>query len=159
MGKRKRAREDALKILYEMDMTGVSARDAIAAYHKVYGGFSGDTDFAESLVYGVENKRREIDDLIMRFSKHWRLDRMSPVDRSAMRIGVFELLYREDIPPKVSINEAIELGKKYGDTESGAFINGILDAVYGYLVQESGSAKDQAVKHEEGIPFATGQPS
>jgi len=111
MGKRKRAREDALKILYEMDMTGMSAEEAVEGYLEVHGSFSGEADYVYSIVLGVEGKREEIDDLIAKFSQHWRLDRMSPVDRSALRIGVFELLYRDDIPPKVSINEAIELGK------------------------------------------------
>ncbi len=159
MGKRKRAREDALKILYEMDMTGMSAEEAIAGFVNACGGFSGDADFAQSLVYGVETNREKIDDLIMKFSKHWRLDRMSPVDRSALRIGVFELLYREDIPPKVSINEAIELGKKFGDTDSGAFINGILDAVYVHLLQQGVLSKEENLDQKKGISVITGQPS
>lgn len=151
MGKRKRAREDALKILYEMDMTGISAREAIEAFIEVHRTFSGEEEFAKSLVFGVESKRKEIDELIGKFSQHWRLDRMSPVDRSALRIGVFELLYRDDIPPKVSINEAIEIGKKFGDTESGSFINGILDAIYGYLLKQGLIVENDAIDHDKRI--------
>jgi len=156
MGKRKRAREDALKILYEMDMTGMSAEEAVEGYLEVHGSFSGEADYVYSIVFGVEGKREEIDDLIAKFSQHWRLDRMSPVDRSALRIGVFELLYRDDIPPKVSINEAIELGKKYGDTESGAFINGILDAIYGYLLQKGIIVKEDTIDQDKGVSVLSG---
>ena len=73
-----------------------------------------------------------------------------------MRIGVFELLYRDDIPPKVSINEAIELGKKYGDTESGAFINGILDAIYCHLLEGGVLVKEDSVEHNKGITLIPG---
>ncbi len=156
MGKRKRAREDALMILYQMDMTGMSAEEAVEGFLKVHGKFSGDPGFARSIVFGVENNRDEIDNLIKKFSEHWRLDRMSPVDRSALRIGVFELLFREDIPPKVSINEAIELGKKYGDTESGSFINGIMDAIYGHLLEKGAIAKKDALEHDNGVSLVSG---
>ncbi len=75
------------------------------------------------------NGRSEIDSIIERFSSNWKISRMSCVDRNIMRLAVYELLYCEDIPPKVSINEAIDIGKKYGTEESGAFINGILDSI------------------------------
>ncbi len=156
MGKRKRAREDALKILYEMDMADMPAEDAIEAFIEVHGRFSGEEEFIKSLVFGVEKKKQEIDELIRRFSEHWRLDRMSPVDRSALRIGVFELLYRDDIPPRVSINEAIELGKKFGDTESGAFINGILDAIYSHLLKEGLIVDKDMVKQDKEVTLTPG---
>ena len=78
----------------------------------------------------------EIDTLIERFSKNWKIHRMSCVDRNVMRIAVYELLYCEDIPPKVSINEAVDVGKKFGTEESGAFINGIMDSIRDALVNE-----------------------
>lgn len=85
--------------------------------------------FFEKLVVGVVAERDEIDALIERYSSNWKISRMSCVDRNVMRIAVYELLYCSDIPAKVSINEAIDVGKKFGTVESGAFINGILDTI------------------------------
>jgi N utilization substance protein B len=81
------------------------------------------------LVNGVVALMPRIDPLIEQHSQHWKLDRMSCVDRNIMRIAVFEILSCEDIPPKVSINEAIDIAKKYGTEDSGAFINGIIDSI------------------------------
>jgi N utilization substance protein B len=81
------------------------------------------------LVQGVLRTKTELDALIERYSEHWSLGRMSGVDRNLMRIAVFELLCCRDIPAKVSINEAVDIGKKFGTEESGAFINGIVDGI------------------------------
>lgn len=89
--------------------------------------------FSRQLVLGVTENREELDRLIRGSSKHWRLERMSRVDRTILRLGVFEILFMKDIPPKVSIDEAVDLGKKYGTEDSGAFINGILDNIYNSL--------------------------
>lgn len=86
--------------------------------------------FSRQLVMGVWEQKEKLDELISNASKHWRLQRMSVVDRNVLRIAVYEVLFLKDIPPKVSIDEAVELGKKFGTDESGAFINGILDSVY-----------------------------
>ena len=88
------------------------------------------------LVNGVLETKGELDALIDRFSKNWDISRMSCVDRNVMRIAVFELRYCDDIPPKVSINEAVDVGKKFGTEESGAFINGIMDSIRGELEKE-----------------------
>jgi len=93
--------------------------------------------FSEELVLGVCGHLRELDSLIGKASKNWRLERIAKVDRSILRLAVYELLYRDDIPPKVSINEAVDLGKKFGTEESGAFINGILDKIYSTLKFDS----------------------
>ncbi|RLB93364.1 MAG: transcription antitermination factor NusB, partial [Deltaproteobacteria bacterium] len=82
------------------------------------------------LVQGVRRHLHQIDRIIERFSSNWKLSRMAAVDRNVLRLAVYELLCRPDIPSKVSINEAIDIGKKYGTEESGAFINGILDAIH-----------------------------
>ena len=92
--------------------------------------------FFLTLVTGVLETITEIDALIERFSKNWKIHRMSGVDRNVMRIAVYELLYCEDIPPKVSINEAVDVGKKFGTEESGAFINGIMDSIRDALDNE-----------------------
>jgi N utilization substance protein B len=86
-------------------------------------------DFANSLVKGTYENLARIDGLISKYAEHWEIKRMAVIDRNILRMGIFELLYMDDIPPKVSINEAIELAKKYGDIDSGKFVNGILDKV------------------------------
>jgi transcription antitermination factor NusB len=86
--------------------------------------------FVRDLFFGVVQHQKELDRVLTEASEHWRLDRMSRVDRNVMRLALFEMLYRDDIPPKVSINEAIDLGKHFGTDESGAFINGVLDRIH-----------------------------
>jgi len=86
-------------------------------------------EFALELARGVLDCQDLIDQRLVEVSEHWRLDRMSVVDRNILRLGTFELLFRADIPPKVSIDEAVELAKEYGDEKSGAFVNGILDVL------------------------------
>ena len=86
--------------------------------------------FTKDLVRGVCENRNHIDKLIKKASKNWRLERMSRVDRSILRLSIYEMLFMDDIPHKVSIDEAVELGKKFGTEESGAFINGVLDNIY-----------------------------
>lgn len=112
-----------------MDMTGADPQAAIAAYYDSFDAPTSVREFFEKLVLGVALHRKEIDRLIVAASQHWRLERMPVVDRNVLRIAVYEMLHCGDIPPKVSINEAIDLGKTYGSEESGAFINGILDHV------------------------------
>ena len=85
--------------------------------------------FFLQLVNGVLSAQPQIDSLIEKYSKNWKVQRMSRVDRNVMRVAVFEMLFCPDIPPKVSINEAIDIAKKFGTEESGAFINGIVDRI------------------------------
>ena len=85
--------------------------------------------FAWELVYGVWQHRDELDAVIERFARNWRLDRVGRVELNLLRLGVYEMLYRADVPPKVSMNEAVTLAKKYDGDDAGTFVNGILDAV------------------------------
>lgn len=87
-------------------------------------------DFALTLILGVSDRKGELDRVIRKASKNWRVERMSKLDISILRVAVYEILFREDIPPKVSINEAVELAKRYGSEESSSFINGVLDHIY-----------------------------
>jgi len=90
----------------------------------------GDTTlFAEELVRGVQSERPAIDEIIQRTSTNWKLDRMARVDRNILRLAVYELLRRGDVPVRVTLNEAIELGKKFGSEESSSFVNGVLDRI------------------------------
>ena len=86
-------------------------------------------DFSARIIRGVEEHRGDLDRIIEKYSSHWKIDRMAHVDRNILRIAVYELLYCDDIPPKVAINEAIDIGKKFGSEDSGAFINGVLDKI------------------------------
>jgi transcription antitermination protein NusB len=93
--------------------------------------------FLDLIVQGVLSHCAEIDRLIEQYSEHWRLDRMAPIDRTILRIAIFELLYCEEVPPKVTLNEAVDLGKQFGSEESGSFINGILDRILNEVVRKS----------------------
>ncbi len=133
MGARRTARERALQALYQVDMAPGSrigeALEAAWAAAEVANNEAEAVKFARELAEGVQSHREEIDQLIEKHSHNWRLDRMSRIDRNVLRLGVFELKYRPDIPKKVSINEAVELGKNFGTEESSAFVNGLLDRV------------------------------
>lgn len=134
MGARRTARERALQALYELDVQAqVSAADALeqawAASDDEGPRDHGAHAFALELVEGVRKELEVLDGLIEAHSTNWRVDRMSRIDRNVLRLGVFELKYRPDIPRKVTLNEAVELGKKFGSEDSSAFINGLLDKV------------------------------
>lgn len=129
MGNRRVSREQALQALYYMDMHRDPGEDPIALFCRSFTQDKPAEPFFRRLVDGVLENRGAIDTAIEQFSSNWKLSRMSCVDRNILRIAVFELLFCADIPPKVSINEAIDVGKRFGTHESGAFINGILDSI------------------------------
>ena len=127
--KRTKARERALQALYQIDVAAVGIDEALGRFWKSFEPVEREVmELAEALVRGVAEHRRALDDTIERISTNWRLDRMAKVDRNVLRLAVYELL-RTDVPVKVVINEAIELGKKFGSESSGAFVNGVLDRV------------------------------
>ena len=126
--KRTKARERALQALYQIDVASTDLDEALSRFWRSFEPVEREVrEMAEALVRGVAEHRREIDDAIEAVSTHWRLDRMAKVDRNVLRLAAHELLHRPDVPVKVAINEAIELGKKYGSESSGAFVNGVLD--------------------------------
>ncbi|CAH2032065.1 transcription antitermination factor NusB [Trichlorobacter ammonificans] len=127
MGQRRAGRELALQILYARDAGKQELRETLRGFREGVEADQRTREFAEALVQGVEEHRDAIDAAITARSKNWSLSRMPRVDLNVMRLAAFELLFRSDIPKKVSINEAIEIAKKYGDKESPAFVNGILD--------------------------------
>lgn len=129
MGVRRRAREIALQVLYQRELNCVELQEALDLFRNNFEVLKGAMDFSERLVKGVEQHREDLDRIIERYASHWKVDRMTRVDRSILRIATYELLYCDDIPTKVAINEAIDIGKKYGSEDSGAFINGVLDKV------------------------------
>ena len=136
MGKRRKSREFALQVLYQLN---ISKQDALTALTQFLEHFISDGEvdaFQKRLVLGVLEHCLELDRLIERYSENWRLDRINLVERNILRMAVFELLFCEEIPPKVTINEAIDLGKRYGSEDSGSFINGILDRIQHEVVRK-----------------------
>jgi len=132
MSNRRQARERALQALYQLELSGTATPLEALEQAWVASAEEGPRDeevhtFALELVKGVRDELKEIDELIGKHSHNWKLDRMSRIDRNVLRLGVYELRFRDDIPKKVSINEAVELGKKFGGEQSSAFINGLLD--------------------------------
>lgn len=131
MRKRTQSREYALKILYQAELT---RREIHLASEKFWSEFESIDEhvrsFSDRLTSGIEENCQNIDDKISEHATNWQLKRMAVIDRNVLRIGVFELIYADDIPPKVTINEAVELAKKYGDIESSKFVNGILDKIH-----------------------------
>ncbi len=137
---RRRAREFALQALYEIDIIDAPAEVALAnlwaGQHDADDGIGGarpadegEREYAHRLVTGVDRRKAEIDTLIETASVNWRLIRMPVVDRNILRLATFELLACMDVPASVSINEAVELAKRYGEKDSRAFVNGILDRI------------------------------
>lgn len=129
MGTRRHARELAMQALFSMDMSCGFTQQMLADYCRCFPPNKRAYPFFERLTTGVLKLRPEIDRVIERYSSHWKVQRMACVDRNILRVAVYELLYCGDIPAKVSINEAIDIAKKFGASESGAFINGILDSI------------------------------
>jgi N utilization substance protein B len=129
MGTRRRARELAMQALFYMDVNRNASPQMLQRFCENFI----PPQKVQSLFFYLCDRglvgQPQIDELIERFSKNWRIKRMACVDRNVMRIAVFEMLFCHDIPPKVSINEAIDVGKKFGTEESGAFINGIIDRI------------------------------
>ena len=130
MRKRTQARELALQFLYQVDLLGGAEKaEPLDSFFDRMSSAEDDEvrSFARELTIGVIEQRDALDRTIARAAENWRIDRMAVVDRNVLRIAVWELLFRTDIPRKVTINEAVDLAKRFSSIESGAFVNGILD--------------------------------
>ena len=130
MGKRRSSRELALKFLYQFELNGGDLDEQIKLFLERNSSQEDVANFMKELVVSLIDKMEEIDEIIQKFSDHWILDRMTVIDRNILRMGACELLFNFSTPPKVVINEAIDIAKKYGNEDSPEFINGILDKVY-----------------------------
>jgi len=129
MRKRTKARECALQILYALDIRKDGSEEIVEDYWQANENGAAVKEFAMSLIHGTLDNLQRIDKLITQHTDNWRIERMAVIDRNIIRMATCELLFMEDIPPKVAINEAVELAKKYGDEESGRFVNGVLDKI------------------------------
>ena len=136
MGKRRSSRELALKFLYQFELNKGDLDEQIKLFLERNSSQEGVENFMKELVVSLIDKMEEVDGIIQKFSDHWVLDRMTVIDRNILRMGTCELLFNFSTPPKVVINEAIEIAKKYGNEDSPEFINGILDKVYNEIGQK-----------------------
>ena len=130
MSLRSKAREFALQMLYQWEVSSNNPQQVEEAFWKGARSEKKTRDFANELFEGAVGWATDIDKLLTQHAENWRLDRMAAIDRNILRLGVYELRYRNDAPPKVVISEALALAKKFSDSEGPAFINAILDAVH-----------------------------
>ena len=139
MGKRRRGRETALQLLYALDITQDEVVDVLNAPWVGTVVPEAVRDFTTTLVAGVIEHREAIDALVQEWSINWSLGRIGVIERNVLRFAIYELLFMTDIPPNVTINEAVEVAKRYGTDEAPAFINGILDRIKNEVVPRDGN--------------------
>jgi N utilization substance protein B len=138
--KRRIAREKALQSLYQAEFDNVATDDAIRHVLEDEGKVEmADVNYIKEMVYGTLDHIPEIDFLLQGYLKGWKMDRLSRVDRQILRLGAYEMIYRDDIPPKVAVNEAIELAKSFSAPETAKFVNGVL----GQIVNDLDSIKSR----------------
>ena len=129
MGERRRAREHALQMLFQIDLTGGTPEEVFRQFWKGHAAQGPTRAFAEQLVLGVHDRPDELDRLIAGSADNWKVDRMAVVDRNVLRMAIYELMHEPETPAAVVIDEAIEVAKKFGSEKSGTFINGVLDSI------------------------------
>lgn len=157
MSNRHLARTIAMQTLYEWDFNGRVTDDVVGLLHQNFKQFApdfSDQGFSEALIRGVMEHRAEIDQTITKYAPEWPLEQITIVDRNVLRLGVYELTFAPDVPPKVAINEAIEVAKGFGGESSGKFVNGVLGAIFRDL-QASGKIPSQQPATPTATPNAT----
>ena len=130
MRPRSKAREIILFILYQREITKKDTKELLNIYLEYEPQSQEIIDFAVGFLKKITGSLYVLDSTIRKYARNWEIERMAVIDRNILRMAVFELIFLQDIPPKVSINEAIELAKRFGDKDSSRFVNGILDKVY-----------------------------
>jgi N utilization substance protein B len=129
MSARRKGRELALQALYQLEMSGDAPEPALRSFEESFDNSPEARDFAWELVRGVLERRSELDASIAQSSTHWRLERLSRIDANIIRVAVCEMIGDPPLPVEIAIDEAVEVAKRYGTSESAAFVNGVLDAV------------------------------
>jgi len=127
---RRLARESALEVLYRLDLVGDEPENTIAEILLRKNPSEEAETYLRRLVDAAMGHQQEIDVVLRKHLTRWRLERLTVLDRAILRLAAAEILYFDDVPPKVSINEAVEIAKKYGDDEAGKFVNGVLDSIF-----------------------------
>jgi len=140
MTNRRQARECALEVLYRLDLVGDEPEHTIAEILLRKNPSDEAETYLRRLADSVLANQQEIDAALRKHLSRWRLERLTMLDRAILRLAAAELLFFDDVPPKVSINEAVEIAKKYGDDDAGKFVNGVLDSIF----QETGVSRSQA---------------
>lgn len=126
---RKEARDGAFKMLYQLDINSNNKEDALNAFFEEYNFTSADKSYITEIVNGVHEKIEEIDSILSSASKSWTLSRISKIEKAILRLAIYEIYFREDIPDSISIYEAVELAKMYDSPKAGGFVNGLLRGV------------------------------
>jgi N utilization substance protein B len=157
---RRRAREAALQMLYQCEVGGVEAEEALAAFEEIEQPGRLDTpdarEFAARLVIGTARSVEEIDPMIAAAAEHWRPSRMAAIDRLILRLAVYQFLHLPEVPPAVVIDEAVELARRYGGPDSGGFVNGILDAIRKRIASANGDSDSGPDGGEPDSPVTRG---
>lgn len=143
MGSRRKARECALQILFELEFSPDQLEEILKDYWAAQPVKAEVKEYATWLVEGLWQHRAEIDRTIEQASEHWRLDRMAMVDRNILRMAVFELLFEKTLPPPIIIDEAIEVARKFSGDEAAVFVNGILDGIYKSLEKDRSGQEEK----------------
>ena len=140
-GKRRHARELAIQFLYQHDMSGGAFAEELPLFWTTQQDINDAArQFAEELIRGTMEQSNVINEKIEKYTQNWELQRIAAVDRNILRLAMYEMLFRDDIPPVVSINEAVDIAKKFSTPESGAFVNGILDRLKADLTRPARTA-------------------
>jgi N utilization substance protein B len=148
MGRRTKARECAFQILYQREISGEPMESVVESFWRVRSGTAHMRAMAERLAYGAAGRLAQLDEAIAAAAVNWRLDRIAPVDRTILRLGTYELAAETATPPAVVLDEAIELAKRFGEADSPAFVNGVLDAIRKELRAPSGRRKREVALGE-----------
>ncbi len=129
MGKRRESREAAIQFLFQRDLNPEGHAAATDEFWDLRPAGKGTRDFSDSLINGALKNQVEIDERISKYANNYAINRIAAVDRNILRVAIYEMLFCEDVPPVVAINEAIEIAKRFGSEDSGRFVNGILDRI------------------------------
>ena len=157
MKKRTRAREVALQYLYQHDLMHQADQEDLQEFLREQDEDGEVRSFARDLALGTPEVKEALDREIQAVAQNWQISRMAVIDRNVLRMAAYEMLHSADVPPKVAINEAIELGKRFSTQNSGAFINGILDRIKSRAQGAEGGAQKE-IEKEKGKPKATVEP-
>ncbi|MEI6560708.1 MAG: transcription antitermination factor NusB [Verrucomicrobiota bacterium] len=143
MGARREGREAAVQFLYQRDLNAGASTETLEAFWELRPANSKVRTFGMDIAQGVLAHQADIDERIRQAASNYDLHRIAAVDRNILRIAIFEMLFCPDVPPVVSINEAIEIAKRFGSDESGRFVNGVLDRIRGELNRPARAAKTE----------------
>jgi N utilization substance protein B len=149
MGKRRKARECALQILFQLEFGSESLEEVLRDFWQHQKVASEVKDYGEYLVRGINQHKQEIDDIIQQASKNWRLERMAVVDRNVLRIAVYEMMIEKNLASPIIINEAIEIARKFSGQEAAIFINGLLDSINRRLRPEAQKREKVQLKNSD----------